>query len=156
MHLNRLLDLLEQFDPGFKLPDIIDMPVIPSFLGVQAGQSLNHLTVHVQEFYNFNTLDKKTLETALNSIGSVLTEKGYYFKTRAGWLNANPAVILVSADGEPLIKCLKVICFAKEGLINQKTATKAIKRFETALKNQRSEFFVKTIIPLNRLGTTVL
>ena len=142
---------------AFKIPDAMFTYAIPSFLGVQAGQSLNDLTVFAEEFYGFDRSDKKEISDCLNKIGSPLDGDGLSYQTRAGWLNANPAVLCVP-DLPDFNKTgtVRAVAFAKEGVINQKTALKAVKRFEKSLQNIGAKFSSKNIVPLTRLDTTVL
>ena len=157
MHLNRLFEHLKDIDNVFLIPNAMYCFAIPSFLGVKAGQSLNDLTVFIQEFYAFARPEKQNIADGLNKIGSVMDEKGLAYKTRGGWFNANPAVICVpdlNAFSESA--AFKAVAFAREGLINQKTAFKAVKRLEASLLDMGCKFSSKTVIPLTRLDRTVI
>ncbi len=157
MNLNSLLSNLDNFNINLQLPEVDIFPAIPAFLGVQAGQQLNHVTVNAQELFNmeFEKTFEKVISEALLSIGTPLNDAEYYFQTRAGWLNANPAVICVLPDADLPEERLKVVAFAKEGWISQKTAIKAIERFKAALKKQGTGFDEKNILPLTRLDKPV-
>ncbi len=153
MNFTKVLEKIKNIDQNLNLSEFNHTPIIPSFIGVQAGQSLNHLTVHASEFYNLETVDYKTIEASFNTIGKPIAGQGLFYKTRAGLLNANPALIFTSFNSESSQKNFTVFCLAKEGWINQKTATKAIKRFEMAISHQGVSFKIKTIIPLTRLDS---
>ena len=157
MQFCKLLEGLKDIDSGFKIPDAMFSFAIPSFLGVQAGQALNDLTVFIEEFYNFDLPQKEDIVKSLKKIGSPIDEEGLSYRTRAGWLNANPAVICVPdlQDFNGKGNC-RVAAFAREGLINQKTAFKAVKRFEKSLQEIGAKFSSKTVVPLIRLDSTVL
>ena len=49
--------------------------------------------------------------------------------TRAGWLNLNPAYVIVALAGERL----RAVAVAREGLISQRTAEGAVRRFAEAI-----------------------
>ncbi len=157
MQFSKLLEGLKDIDSGFKIPDAMFTFAIPSFLGVQAGQTLNDLTVFVEEFYNFDLPQKEVIVKCLNKIGTPIDEEGFSYQTRAGWFNANPAVICVP-DLQELSETgnFRAAAFAREGFINQKTAFKAVKRFEKSLGDTGAGFSSKTVVPLTRLDSTVL
>jgi hypothetical protein len=157
MHLNRLFEYLKDADKAFRIPDAMYSFAIPSFLGVQAGQSLNDLTVFVQEFYAFARAEKQNITDGLNRVGAIVDEEGLAYKTRAGWFNANPAIICIpDLNSFSESGAFKAVAFAKEGLINQKTAFKAVKRLEASLLDMGCKFSSKTVIPLTRLNRTVI
>jgi hypothetical protein len=112
------------------------------------------LTVFEEEFFGFDWQDKQEIINALKKIGSPVAEDGLSYRTRAGWLNANPAVICVPDLPDFNEKgTLRVVAFAKEGLISQKTALKAVKRFDKSLKDIGVKFSSKTVVPLTKLDS---
>lgn len=143
-------------DCAFNIPDSMFCFAIPSFLGVQAGQSLNDVTVFVAEFYDFDRLETQQVIDSLKTLGSCLDEESCSYQIRAGWLNANPAMVCFPDLSEfPENGCFKAVAFAKEGVINQKTAFKAVKRLESALHHLGITFRCKNVVPLIRIDATV-
>lgn len=75
------------------------------------------------------------LRDAIWKIGNVLAEidqqKIYVAEIKAGFLNANVAYLAVKV----LQDRLDIVGYAKEGLINQNTFLKAVKKLELAIKN---------------------
>jgi len=104
--------------------------------GVDFGQNFNKLT-QAEGVFALQGDAPAIVRAALELIGEVVAEQadsgtGDYAmagQTRAGWLNANPA-ILIGVVGKDQVQ---VIALAKEGLINQKTAPGALQRFASAL-----------------------
>ncbi|MBN1957777.1 MAG: hypothetical protein JW773_06210 [Desulfuromonadales bacterium] len=156
MQLNQLLKCLPEMDCAFNIPDSMFCFAIPSFLGVQAGQALNDVTVFVAEFYDFDRLETQQVIDSLKTLGACLDEESCSYKIRAGWLNANPAVVCIpDLDEFPENGRFKAVAFAKEGFINQKTAFKAVKRLESTLYHIGITFRCKNVVPLTRLDATV-
>jgi hypothetical protein len=157
MQFSQLFESLTEMDIAFNIPESIYAFAMPAFLGVQAGQSLNDITVFAVEFYGFDCQDKKEISDCLNKIGSPLAEDGLSYRTRAGWFNANPAVICVpDLPDFNQTGTFRAVAFAKEGFINQKTALKAVDRFKKSLQDIGAKFSSKNIVPLTRLDSTVL
>lgn len=135
---------------------------VPAYLGVRAGQRLNRVTVSAESLTDFNTgqLWDRHLPQALASIGRVIEVEGpaaresliLCARTRAGWLNLNPALLCVVDTGRDGAASLQVCAFAKEGWISQRTAPGAIGRFKRALDLQGIAFRTETIIPLAPLS----
>ena len=151
MNLDRLISCLKAYGCDVTPPDAVGSSSVPSFLGVRAGQSLNHLTVYARH-YSDAALPDQAIERSLGSIGSALASDASLYRTRAGWLCANPAVIWVTEPNQDMLSGFAAISFAREGLLNQKTAVGAVRRFENALKNQGGHFSAKTVIPLTRMA----
>ena len=107
--------------------------------GAQWGQSFNrqhyaHETVRVEG------TPADALENARGAaaaIGRILAEAldeetgspTLLVRTRAGWLNLNPALLLVAVEAEEDGAVLKLTAAALEGLINQGTAKGVLRRF---------------------------
>jgi len=146
-------EIIEKFtEKGLDLPYLEDMvfPAIPAALGARFGQEMfGQLTVHSEIITGANKtpIARENVLNALGSIGSAVdptvddapNDHFFYFQTRAGWLNANPALICV-IDLSDNQGGLQAAAFAKEGLISQKTALKAVARFKKALAGQGIEF----------------
>ena len=85
------------------------------------------------EFTNPN-LSLKKVHDRIIRVGNIIDENdddGYYLITfGSGFLNMNPAVIIVKLSD----KKIKIVGYAKEGLINQHTAKKAVDRIAKLLK----------------------
>jgi|GEM_PF-2677247 len=104
--------------------------------GVDFGQSFNQQT-QAEATFEVSGNALKTTKAAAGKIGDLLAEEKdsesgkqvLAVQTRAGWFNANPAIV-VAIVGEGKVSAL---AFAKEGLIDQKTAVGAIARFGDAL-----------------------
>ena len=164
MDLKHLLNALPVSGLNMGLSKMVSFPAIPSFLGVQAGQSLNHVTAAGELFsdLDFSNAGDHKIEDALRRIGSAirdqslqLPENTFFYKTRAGWLNANPAMIcVIPCSDDP--KCFQAITLALEGLINQKTAQKALLRFKKAMSNLGIGFCSQELIPPGRLDAIKL
>lgn len=104
--------------------------------GAVFGQSFNKLTQAVQSFAVpgdavqavrevFQRIGEIAAEEADESAGQCVLA----VRTRAGWFNANPALVIAVIEKENV----QAIALAKEGLINQKTAAGALRRFEETL-----------------------
>lgn len=153
MRFDHLFSTLDNSPINQSLQGLEGFPLIPAFLGAQAGQTLNHLTIHGIKIYQLKSDPpaKKAVQKALSAIGSPIDDDAWYYKTRGGWLNANPAVICAlpfEKDGED---GFQIISIAREGLINQKTVVKVMKRFETALRQQDVAFLSDILIEMSRL-----
>ena len=158
MDLQRLLNGISELGLNLQLPDNLLLPAAPAFLGVQAGQSLNHVTAYgeVLKDLDFTNAGQFTIQNALKRIGSTinddanspLPENTFCYKTRAGWFNLNPALICVIPKES---NSLQVIAFAFEGLISQKTAQKALLRFTQALTALGIGYTSENLIPAGRL-----
>jgi hypothetical protein len=152
MNIGTLIDLLKSYNVSLPVSGALGSFLAPAFLGARAGQSLNHLTVCVEELSELvlPASDPDVFITAANRIGKPADPSTpFCFTTRAGWLNANPAMICLfpeTGNGK-----LTIAAFAKEGLISQKTAAKAISRYKTALADSGVTFAAKTRLPLTRM-----
>ena len=104
--------------------------------GAAFGQSLNKLTQAEQAFavsgdavqavrQAFQRIGKTVAEETDESAGQCVLAA----QTRAGWLNANPTLLIAVIEKETV----QAIALAKEGLIDQKTAAGALRRFEQTL-----------------------
>lgn len=102
--------------------------------GVAFGQSLHSLRCAAE------TIDRAGLpiadiRDACARVGTVHAEEAeddrviIAVASRSGWLQLNPATLIVGIAAESIA----VTVFAKEGLIDQKTAAGALKRFLAAL-----------------------
>ena len=104
--------------------------------GVDFGQSFNQQT-QAEATFEIKGDALQTIKTAVGKIGDLLAEeddlesgnKVLVIQSKAGWLNANPAILVAIVNGTKV----GVMAFAKEGMINQKTAAGAIARFGKAL-----------------------
>lgn len=128
-------------------------------MGARAGQQLNMMTVAGKDLTGFGSA-----ADMVSAIGSAMADIGtcapmpdgenqemLWCRTRSGWLRMNPAVICVlTAPGGNPSSCL-VFGFAREGIISQKTASGAVRRFETALEGCGAVFESREIIALSRL-----
>ena len=95
-------------------------------------QSFAHETV---PFEGSAEAARKSIEQAAGAIGKILAEEpdATLVATRAGWLNLNPAIVLAVVEPADDGVALQVTASAMEGLINQKTAEKAVRRFVDAV-----------------------
>lgn len=91
MQLKQLLSGIKEKAPSIQLSKITETAAIPSFLGVQAGQSLNQLTVYAKRFQGVDTLEKRILAGAVCQIGSFIENQTDVIKTRGGWINQKMA-----------------------------------------------------------------
>lgn len=107
--------------------------------GVNFGQSFNQMTVAeavIPEEQTDGLGDR--VRRAGKAVGRVMSEKAagdggpslFAIETRAGWLNLNPAWLILAVTEEGII----LVAMAREGLIDQKTAPGALARFERAFK----------------------
>lgn len=85
------------------------------------------------EFTNENITLKKAHDKIVK-IGKIVEEndeEGFYLITvGSGFLNMNPAIVIVKLTD----KKIKIVGYAKEGLIKQNTAKKAVDRIAKLLK----------------------
>ncbi len=111
--------------------------------GSRWGQSFNRQH-YAHETVRLETTPAEALETARRAaaaIGKILAEAAdeetgaptLLVRTRAGWLNLNPALLLVAVEADEDGTVLKLTAAALEGLINQGTAGRAVRRFIQAL-----------------------
>jgi len=104
--------------------------------GAVFGQSFNKLTQAEQAFavpgdaiqavrQAFQRIGKIAAEEVDDSAGQCVLAT----QTRAGWLNANPALLIAVIEKQNV----QAVVLAKEGLIDQKTAAGALRRFGDVL-----------------------
>jgi len=143
--------LFKGLDLGLDLTD--PLPAAPGFLGARAGQALNHITVCARELTLALEPEQgihDLVSKAALGVGKPLVKgETQFYTTRAGWLNANPALLGLFA-GPDADTCL-VMGLAREGWVNQNTAPKAITRLENALKEMGVNFSLKEVLPWTRL-----
>ncbi len=133
-------------------------------MGVRAGQQFNQMTVFGRTFFGFNSENypDAMIRAAMGKAGNILEQpeiekknenEPLWASTRAGWLWLNPALICVvkGQGGKEGEFC--AYGFAKEGLISQKTAQGAVKRFQSALENQSTGFQTRELLPFTRINS---
>lgn len=107
--------------------------------GVDFGQGFNRMTVAEAEIKWKQAGDPEDrIRRAGKTVGRVVSEEAgknggpslFAIKTRAGWLNLNPAWLVLAVTGQGI----RLVAMAREGLINQKTAAGALARFEKAFR----------------------
>lgn len=134
---------------------------LPAYMGASFGQQLNKLTSAAVSLSDFDKdlMSSQKMVEAIGAVGIVMAEADgpeeegtdddfvLWARVRAGWLNANPALVAVIDGRKAGAGTIQVAAFAKEGFISQKTATGAIRRIERALENRGIAFKSETIVP---------
>ena len=106
--------------------------------GAAFGQRFNACTEASRDFDVASVDDPASLvEEAAARIGRLEfagddaqgSHRLFAIATRAGWLNLNPAYVIVALEGDRL----SAVAIAREGLISQRTAEGAVRRFAEAI-----------------------
>ena len=90
----------------------------------------------IESIIDVDNINLLQLRDTLTYVGDILEENieknMYIVAIKAGTLNMNSAIVAVVLEGNRII----VKAIAKEGIINQKTSEKAIKKLQDAFKNE--------------------
>jgi len=141
--LERLTNIFDKLGIEMVTP-LIDS-VLPSALGARTGQKLNKITVWEEKLSDLSMppFGEQAVHDALRAIGSPIDNeeafkvptRGCGVLTRAGWFNANPALVFFVLNDTRSTEAT-IMALAREGWISQKTAPKAALRFKKALAGQ--------------------
>ncbi|WDP90885.1 MAG: hypothetical protein HUN04_14760 [Desulfobacter sp.] len=156
--MERLTEIVDKLGIGIDTPWIVS--ALPSAMGARAGQQLNEMTVYAERLSNLSMPPdgEQALDDALRAIGNPMDNDASFqgrkggcgVLTRAGWFNANPALVFFARNETKNMEAT-IMALAKEGWISQKTAPKAVLRFKKALIRQGIEFIATPILPLTRI-----